>query len=168
MVLKRLTLEDVPNILDKTIICYEKSHSSLYELQEIFSARLEISVIIDDFKRNQGQVELRGNCVKIVSSEYLETADLTNTVLIITSDYFKEAYEKLCSIPQVARTLDMIYFFANKETQIELAYREKYNKIFYLSDELYETYNLIEYIKLLLNSHDSVIRKGFRNSRNSV
>ena len=126
MILKKITEKDILGFLNKNVICFEKSDSYLQELQEQFSITDKISYIIDDFKRSQGQMEFDGNKIKIVGSEYLETADLKDTVIIITSDYFYEAYEKLCNIKSVREQFNIIYFFANKETEIELGYREKY------------------------------------------
>lgn len=126
MKFEKLTKDCVEIIRDKKIICYEKSDSYLQELQEQFSVADRIVVIIDDFKRNQGRIELNGNSIEIAGSEYLETVDLTDAVIIITSDYFREAYEKLCTIPHVTEQLESIYYFANKETEMELSYRERY------------------------------------------
>lgn len=126
MLLKKLTLEEIPYISDKKIICYEKSDSYLQEFQTKFSLTKNIVAIVDDFKRNQGSLELNGNSIEVVSSEYLKTASLDNTVIIIMSDYFNEAFEKLSQILNVVDNCSVVYFFANKETEIELQYREKY------------------------------------------
>ena len=54
--LKRLEKEDVANLKDKELYCYEKSEAYLLELKEEFPEVLEnLKGIIDDNRRNQGK-----------------------------------------------------------------------------------------------------------------
>lgn len=126
MRLKKFTSDDIINIVDKSIICFEKSGSYLRELQERFSIKDRIVMIVDDFKRNQGKFYFEDREIEVVSSQYLQEVDLAKFVIVITSDYYKEAFDKLCKINHVIAQLDVIYYFANKETEVELEYREKY------------------------------------------
>lgn len=126
MYLKKLTSDDVSKLSKKKIYCYEKSDSYLRELLGKYDLLGNIAVIIDDFKRNQGSFGLNGKEIEVVGTEYMESVDLTNSVILITSDYYREAYEQLCQIRNVVDSLDVIYYFANRETEIEFEYREKY------------------------------------------
>ena len=126
MYLKKLSREDVSKLNNKHVYCYEKSVSYLEELLEKYDLLDNIVGIIDDFKRNQGSFEVQGKQLGIVGTEYLTTVDVSNAVILITSDYYKEAYEKLCEIENVTASLNKIYYFANAETEIEFAYRDKY------------------------------------------
>lgn len=56
----------------------------------------------------------------------MEQIDFGCNVLLITSDYYREAYGKLCENSVLTGKTDTIYYFANRETEYELAYREKY------------------------------------------
>lgn len=126
MRLRKLTAEIASEIRDKKIYCYEKSESYMRELEEQFLLTGQIVGIVDDFKRNQGNVCIEGRDVKVVGSGFLENVDMTDAVILITSDYYGEAYDKLCSITNVENQLTEIYYFANRETEIEQAYRQKY------------------------------------------
>ena len=123
---KSLTSQDVLIIDKKKIYCYEKSDSYLSELLDKYDLLDNIVAIIDDFKRNQGVFCLNGKQIDIVGTEYLENVDFSDATILITSDYYKEAFDKLSSISNVSNSLDVIYFYANRETEIELEYREKY------------------------------------------
>lgn len=126
MRLKSLTSQDVSIIDKKKIYYYEKSDSYLSELLDKYDLLDNIVAIIDDFKRNQGVFCLNGKKIDIVGTEYLENVDFSDATILITSDYYKEAFDKLSSISNVSNSLDVIYFYANRETEIELEYREKY------------------------------------------
>lgn len=126
MKLELLTASLFDDTLGKGIICYEKSESYLKELYDVFPVWGKIGKIVDDNKRNQGKLELRGDSLTVVGSECLEEADVAGNIILITSDYFMEAYEKLCSIPLIKISVDTVYYFANRETEYELGYREQY------------------------------------------
>lgn len=126
MYLKKLSRNDISKLNSKDIYCYEKSVSYLEELLGQYHLLDNIVAIVDDFKRNQGSFEFRGKQLDIVGTEFLETVDLSDMAILITSDYYREAYEKLCEMDNVITSLSEIYYFANAETEVELAYREKY------------------------------------------
>lgn len=111
----------------QTIICYEKSESYLKELALQFpSIYNNIFAVIDDYKRNQGQFTLDGRTIDVFGSEVLNHVDFEGSALIITSDYYKEAFDKLCNNDIIAKNTKVIYYFANQETQYEEKYREFY------------------------------------------
>lgn len=111
----------------RTIICYEKSISYLKELKAKYPKLIKNIVgIIDDYKRNQGEFIFDDRSFLVSGSELLEKADWSNTSLLIMSDYFYEAYEKLVEYPVIAQKADTIYYFINQETEYELEFREKY------------------------------------------
>ena len=126
MQIKKLTEDDIHRIKYKKIYCYEKSDSHLRELLDKYDLIDNIICIVDDFKRSQGCVYLYGKEIDVVGTEDLETADFSDATILITSDYHKEAYDKLCEINKIVDSLEEIYYFANHETEIELEYREKY------------------------------------------
>ena len=126
MRLEKLTQENACEIINKKIYCYEKSSVYLGEFLDKYNLLDNIVSILDDFKRNQGSFEFRGKQIDVVGTEVLETVDLSDVAILITSDYYMEAYERLCEIDNVSVSLNEIYYFVNAETEVELAYRERY------------------------------------------
>lgn len=126
MKLERLTQFNFNSLIHKEIICYEKSEAYLSELYTAFHLKHKIRQIIDDNKRNQGTFVFKGDTVVVTDSSCVSQIDFHSTAILITSDYFMEAYEKLCNVPLLKNAVDTIYYFANKETEYELTYREKY------------------------------------------
>lgn len=127
MELKKLTDADMCNTALRKIYCYEKSVSHLTELCDRYGGIEErICQIIDDNVRQQGMFPLKGREISVCGSESLVQDDLSDTMVIITSDYHREAYEKLCGMKSLCKTLDTIYYFADRETEYENDYRERY------------------------------------------
>lgn len=118
----------------KSIYIYELSSSYLRELQS-FSAEfcLGIAGIFDDYKRAQDVSTILHREVGILPTKSINNIDWNNALLIITSDYYNEAYEKIQNICEEASLVDVsfscpetVYYYVNKETEIDLSYREKY------------------------------------------
>lgn len=126
MKLEKLTENIFKEIAGKKICCYEKSISYLQELCDKYDVLEQIACIVDDNTRMQGECEFQGKKLKVYSGVYLEEIDWKATVLLITSDYYMEAYEKICDNSQLCGVLDTVYYFANQETEYEEYYRQKY------------------------------------------
>ncbi|MGN0497183.1 MAG: CDP-glycerol glycerophosphotransferase family protein [Lachnospiraceae bacterium] len=134
MQLQQLTNENFTELISRNIVCYERSDNYLLELESRFpSVYRAITGIVDDYKRNQGYVCLGEEQIPVLDTTYLLKLDYTQSVILITSDYYLEAYEKLESIPEVVANNEIIYFFPNQETEYELYYREQFH-----DDELRE------------------------------
>lgn len=126
MKLQKLTEADMRGAIPEKIYCYEKSMPHLTELCDTYQIVDRICQVIDDNVRQQGTLLLNGREVPVVGAEYLEQENLSGCMVIITSDYHREAYEKLCKIHSLCEILDMVYYFADRETEYEEAYRECY------------------------------------------
>ncbi len=126
MKLERLAKANLNSIVGKDIFCYEKSESYLRELCAGFSVQGQIQGIIDDNKRSQGEIVICGRRLPIMDSSCLLEINWENSILLITSDYYRESYETLCQNSCVRENTDTIYYFVNRETQYELDYREHY------------------------------------------
>lgn len=87
-----------------------------------------IDYIIDDNVRNQGNIDFQGRNIPVRGSAEIKSLDYNNFVIIITSDYYWEAYEKLCSIEEVTENFELIYYFENQETAYEMEYRRQYQE----------------------------------------
>lgn len=126
MKLERLTEENVESIAGKRIVCYGRSESYLRELCARFPLQDRLWGIIDDNKRNQGELLFCGRRLPVVDSSGLSRINWEENILLITDGYYKEGYETLCRNKCVADHLKIIYYFANRDTEYELAYRERY------------------------------------------
>ena len=126
MRLEKLCDDNINQIEYKKIYCYEKSLSYLQELGQKYGILNRVDAVIDDNVRNQGVLEIDGRKINVQSSEMIERIDWTTGVLLITSDYYKEAYEKLCAVCSANQFLDVIYYFENRETAYETEWRDKY------------------------------------------
>lgn len=126
MELKKLAEADMQGSTFKKIYCYERSASHLTGLCNTYGIGNQIFRIIDDSIRQQGAFSLNGREIPVIGSGDLVQEDFSDSMVIITSDYHRETYEKLCQVPSICKTLDRIYYFADQETEIEAAYREQY------------------------------------------
>lgn len=131
MKLLRFNSTALQNHTPARLIFVEKSISYLDEFFEEYPALGGVPFsIVDDYSRNWGRFSYHGMEVIVEPMEHLSeelNADAkTQALIIITSDYFIEAYEKLASMPTLEDYVDCIYYYPNKETQIEEQYRKKY------------------------------------------
>ncbi len=126
MTLTKLTEKNIVCLSGKKICCVEKSVSYLREFCEKYNVLEQISCIVDTNQRNLGEFIFLGKPIKVLSMSFLLKMDFKRTAIVITSDYLREAYEKISSVLE-ANVPDMtIYYFANQETEYEDYYREKY------------------------------------------
>lgn len=126
MRLCKLTERNISSMAEKKICCIEKSVSYLDEFCQQYNILDQISCIVDTNRRNLGQFVFRGKEIEVVYISYLIDINLQETAIVITSDYYKEAFEKIISVlgpdlPEIA-----IYYFANLETEYEESYRARY------------------------------------------
>jgi len=124
--LEKLSEKYIEGISGKKIYCYEKSDSHLKEFEEKYGMLSNIVGIIDDSKRSQGNICVAGSCIKVFGTEDIRDVSLLGAVIIITSDYYREAYEKLCMISSIMNQLDIIYYFPNTDTDYYDTYKEQY------------------------------------------
>ncbi|MBD5509225.1 MAG: hypothetical protein HDR05_14635 [Lachnospiraceae bacterium] len=126
MKLERLVQENMESVAGKGIVCYGRSESYLRELCARFPLQDKLLGIIDDNKRSQGELLFRGRSLPVMDPSDLSQIDWKDNILLITDDYYRERYEALCQNSCVGENVNIIYFFANQETEYELAYREHY------------------------------------------
>lgn len=129
MKLKRLTETILHTKFGKKICCCEKSVKHLTELCDKYGIEDKISLIIDDRVRYQGTFLFKERCIPVKDLSELKQNDLLECIVIITSDYYQEVYDKLCREKVFLESLDTVYYFADHETEIDLYYREKYQDI---------------------------------------
>lgn len=127
MRLKRLEHENAAELKGRKVYCYEKSVDYLLELKEEFPEVLEnVAGVFDNNRRRQGGVEFEGRTIPVEDGSRLGLVDWSKAVLLITSDYYQEAYEAIWSHLEGRELPDAVYYYANRETTIEEVYRERY------------------------------------------
>lgn len=126
MRLCKLTEDNAKTLHGKKVYCYEYSSAYMEELEYRFGIGSSIEAVIDDNARNQGALEFRGKIINVQSSESLGRIDWTDSVILIMSDYYLEAFEKLCAVETVRANTEVIYYFENQETAYEMEYRTQY------------------------------------------
>lgn len=126
MILQKLTPENVEELYNKKICCIEYSAAYLKELCDAYDVEKSIACVVDPNVRNQGVHSLNGRNIEVCGISYLDSHDFSETVILITSDYFMEAYEKMSNMDVLKAAVDTVYYFANKETEYELGYRDRY------------------------------------------
>ena len=132
MRLQKITAADIDAVLRQKdgsfikICCYEYSSQYLKEMCEAGYAMDYIDRIVDANARSQGNHSVMGADVEVCGEDYLEEVDFGEVLLVITSDYYKEAYEKLSLNRRLNAVIDTVYYFSNRETEYEEEYRERY------------------------------------------
>lgn len=126
MTLKKLTEENIREFSGKQICLFEKSISYLHELCNRYPVLESISYIVDTNQRNLGKFIFQNKMLEVYDLSVLRQRSLECVVIIIISDYYREAYQKIQSVlGERTETMD-IYYFANRETEFEEAYRAYY------------------------------------------
>lgn len=130
MKLKKLEASDLPRMEGKALYCYEKSETYLSELKARFPALTgQLAGIVDENPRNQGSFLWEGREIPVAGASWLAQIDRAASVFLITSDYHREAYEKLCAeLPSPGAPEEVVYYYESKETEIESGYRERYRE----------------------------------------
>lgn len=122
----KLTAESAEDLSEKQLIIFEKSISYLGELCNRYDVLKSIFCIVDANERNQGRFVFRDRILEVYDLSHLRQITSRQSVIIITSDYYREALEKIeAVIGADVQDID-IYYFANQETEYEVAYRTYY------------------------------------------
>ncbi len=125
MNLKKLRAEDVVELRKYHIFLVEYSADYLEELYSKFENLPLPSGILDDKKRNQKEQVFRGHSFPVIPIEKV-TSLPRKSVIIITTGYYMDDYEKLQQYLPVPNVEDTIYYFANRDTDYYETYKEKY------------------------------------------
>lgn len=126
MALKKLTKENMDDLTGKQICLFEKSVSYLEELCNRYDVLAAIAYIVDTNERNQGSFVFRGKMLEVCGLSCLTQIDFHQTVIVIISDYYKEAYAKIMDALEMANPDADVFYFANRETEYEESYRARY------------------------------------------
>ncbi len=126
MNLIQLTYETIKSMETKKLCCIEKNQAYLDEVCESYGILGQITCIIDENLRNYGVFRYDGREIQVYPLEHLKKLDLAETMILITSDYYREHFKKIEDLFESSNAPSAIYFFANKETEYELSYRKRY------------------------------------------
>lgn len=128
MGLKKLTKDNVKNLSGKQICLFEKTISYLEELCDEYNVLNDIFCVFDTNSRNIGCFDFRGKTFEVFDLSYLSQMDPGQIAMIITSDYYREAYEKVKGVIGEKEPDIEVYYFTNQETEYEESYRSYYKK----------------------------------------
>lgn len=126
MELIRLSDKHINKISDKYICCVENNAAYFGELFYKYNIQTRITAIVDENARNMGSCIYQENQYPVYEMSSLKEINYDNTVILITSDYYKEYFEKIKMLLVGQSMPEYVYFFPNKETEYELEYREYY------------------------------------------
>jgi len=126
MRLRKLTETAMGAESGKKICCYGRSAKHLAQLCGKYGIGDRVSLILDDRARYQGTFLLGGRQVPVRGMGGLGREDLLGSMVIITNDYHQEIYDKMCREEVFWANFDTVYYFTDRETEIEWHYREKY------------------------------------------
>ncbi|WWR16307.1 CDP-glycerol glycerophosphotransferase family protein [Lachnospiraceae bacterium JLR.KK008] len=126
MNLCKLTDDNLEFLSGKKVYCYEYSSSYMDELAHKFAIADSIEAVIDDNARNQGEHRFGEKKIAVYGSGSLSEIPLDTAVFLITSDYFREAFDVLSGALEERGYGEDIYYFENYETEVEMAYRDRY------------------------------------------
>lgn len=122
----RLSPQNVSNLFRKKICCVEKDIAYFEELCAQYGLADQIEMVVDDNPLNQGEFVYNGRAYRTYPLQYLKTSDLTEMVILITSDYYREYFDKLAEVFSEESVRLNIFFYFNKETRYEMFYRDRY------------------------------------------
>lgn len=140
MELKELTLEHVQTMVKqkaRKIYLVDFSEAYMEELFGKYNLAEHIAGILSDVEdRISGSIKRGSKAVSFNGMEvpvypYKDFCRLRDEAyFIILNDYFKETYEKLTALGSgIEKRRDVIYYFANYETETDLYYRNKYKDV---------------------------------------
>ena len=124
MELEKLTKQNLADLSEKNIYCYEKSLPDLEELCEKFDWYGRIAGIIDISVRSHGRFAFHGQEIPVFGPDRLRELEQENSRIVILSDYPMEAYEILQK--ELSGCVPVVYYFENSRTETEAEYRRRY------------------------------------------
>ena len=125
MQLINLNQDNYKNIKNKSIYLYEKSFSYIMELEQEYGILGNVRGIFDTSSDNQEELNILEYTIPVLPIEKIKDLDMSISAIIITSDYFNEAFDKIKQLI-CNNILDEVFFYANRETRIDLLYRKRY------------------------------------------
>lgn len=125
MELKKLTKENAAGLKDRHIYLVRYFPDYIKELFATHPALPFIEGVIDSDNAKHGRNDFQGNAFTVFGMDRLQ--DLPeNSALIITTGYFMEEYETLKEAVPADVIGNVIYYFANQDTEYYENYLEKY------------------------------------------
>lgn len=126
MTLQKLTDETMEALSGKQICIYEKTISYLEELCDKYDILKRISFVADTNERNLGNFVFQNRTLEVCSLQNFTHIDPDRTAIVITSDYYKEAYKQIADVLEAEHPDMTVYYFADQETEYEESYRRYY------------------------------------------
>lgn len=129
MRLQRLTKENAECIKGKEIYCVGSTESYIRELCDIYHVRGNIVCVVDRNVRNRTGIYVDGVEIPVREAACFAGEELSGKALVITDDYYKEKFQLVCEAMCTNQPDMTIYYLANKETEYEESYRNRYKDV---------------------------------------
>lgn len=126
MRLERFTSVTLKILYGHKLCCFGCAGSYIEEMCAAYEVAEYIDKIIDENVRNHGIHNFRGRDIEVCGIEYFDRMNNSEMIICITSDYIMEVYDRLSNMQKLKDSIDVVYYYVNKETEYESAYREKY------------------------------------------
>ena len=90
--MKLIKLEDGNVFYHKKLICIGRSAAYINELCRRYPVLERIEAVVDGDSRNQGEMVFSGKKIPVRDLTFLKREDLSDRLLLITDDYYRELY----------------------------------------------------------------------------
>lgn len=125
MKLVKLDKSNIGDIINKKIYCFKQSTDYMMEIRESFPELMDsIEGIIDDNKKKWGNFIFDKYSWNVEDIDIMRNINWEESTILITDGYFGEIFNKIQNM-EIDR-LNIVYYYVNKDTQMEEVYREKY------------------------------------------
>lgn len=111
------------------LLAFGRGTAYLRDFCERYDNPERIIALMDDNVREQGKVIAGGKEIPIRDFSFLrefENELPERFAVLLMEDYYRELYDAVCQIPQIEGRVTKIYYYANRETEIEERYRFQY------------------------------------------
>lgn len=114
------------NITGKNIYCFGKSNLYINEMIHEFNVAEKIKLVVDNNPKTYGNMVIDGRAVQVDSPDSLEKIDFNNSVIVITSSFYKEIYNQLLNMDYIVNNFSVIYYYEDWQLKLEQYYCKKY------------------------------------------
>ncbi len=128
MELKKLTKEDAAGFKGKHLYLVRYFHDYIEELYMMYPELPLLEGVLDSDSAKQGEKDSYGNKVMVYGMDRLRKLP-KQSVLIITTGYYQEEYNLLLEYGLPDTVGNVIYYFANQDTEYYEEYLKKYSNV---------------------------------------
>lgn len=121
-------LENAEQIKEKKIYCFGRSQLYIDEMIHKYNIADAIEMVIDNNPKTYGLMDINGRKVKVVSPDLMKGINFQDSVIIITSSFYKEIYNQLVTINYIVENVPIVYHYNDWQLDLEQYYSKKYSE----------------------------------------